>query len=742
MYSRVLKTAILKTVVFPLIPMYWRILALFLLIVLLSGIAFAVPINLTISINGGANYSDNESVALTLSALNTTGSTNCSYANIVTDWSSPESYSTSRTWDMSLGDGLKTVYYRCTNDGENYSEVVSDQIILDASFPGIASLDPANNSVETNPGTAISAVLSDGGSGIDSSLTEFKFDGSAVSETFDSGTGKVSYQPSSDLSEGAHYAEVTAFDKVGHSTYARWDFTVDKLPKISKVYPDEGSYPKSTSFTIYADISDSGSGIDLVESRMEVDAEGVDETVSSSKIEYSASLDEGKHEVEVFIYDKSGNLARKSWNFTIDKTDPVVGDFSPGDGSTVGLVNTISARVSDTYSGIKESTVLMKVDGIDVTEGTDYSSKILSFPIGGMNGGEHSVEIWVEDNAGNTGFGYWTFTVSSKDPLISEITPPEGSSTSNTKPVISAKVTDQSSSGLNMNSLKISLDGADKTSDAEYDNSKRTISYIPESGLSEGSHTVKVQVSDKIGNDAERSWKFNVDTSGAPAPGNLKITVSGSSATLEWDSVADAAKYRIYKSSSKISSVSGLNPLSTLTKTTYTDSAAGGKQYYAVTAVDSADNEGSPAFAGTCAQYSGGWKDYACCADTDCGSAKCNMTSHTCYYPSVDTSRIKAEEAIDEANASIYSAKDEGKNVSEAQDLLDQALNSFNIGNYAQAQDLADQAELKLESAPLLNQTGNGEQDTGDGKKPLPCCPSAFILLGIVGVGLYYREKR
>jgi len=714
-----------------------RAFALFIALVLLASVSCAAPVNLTISIEGGANYTVNESVMLSLGADNTGGSTNCTYANTVPSWSEPEPYSTTAQWNLSGSDGLKTVYYRCTNDGENWSETASDQVILDTQAPSISSLEPDNQSVATSLNPTISADLTDSGSGIDEGSIEMKFNGSVVNATYSSGT--LSYSPETNLSESNYSVEVSVTDNAGHQSIAGWNFTVDLPPKIDYTDPEDDDYIKSTSFTISAGISDSGSGINTSATVMKVDGSEVETTFHNGEVEYEADLDEGTIDVELTVYDKSGNSAEESWSFIIDFTEPEVTLLSPSDKSTVSSLYSISAKLSDEYSGIDEDSIVFKVDNVDITSYASYSKGYLAYPAGGIGGGNHSAEIWADDLAGNDAFIYWTFNVVSTVPTIDQLKPESG--TNDATPTISARIRDSGSSGLNLGSLRLYLDGADVSSKADYDDSSGIVSYTPSSELSEGSHTAKVEVSDKNGNRGSESWTFTIDKSAPPSPTNLTIRVSGSIAILNWSKVSGASKYNVYRSSTKFTSVSGMSPRSSMGSSTYTDSGAGGRQYYAVTALDSSGNEGAPAFAGTCAIFqAGSWKDYDCCSDSECPFGNCNMSTHTCYTTKADTSKSDAESAIDAAQAAIDAANQSGANVTDAWTLLDSAQSAFRVGNYAQAKNYANQAASSL-PAVESNKTGNSEPETGDGKKPLPCCATGFILLGIVSAGLYHKSR-
>ena len=144
----------------------------------------------------------------------------------------------------------------------------------------------------------------------------------------------------------------------------------------------------------------------------------------------------------------------------------------------------------------------------------------------------------------------------------------------------------------------------------------------------------------------------------------------------------------------------------------------------------------SLAFAGTCAEYSSGeWTEYECCSDDDCDTGEyCDTSTNTCEEETTtsDTTEEEAEDAIDDAENAIDLAEEAGKNVTEAENLMQSAQNSFNAGNYDDAEYYANLAIDAALSAPYLdgNETTTAEEE--DGKKKLPCCP-AFILLAVTG---------
>ncbi len=100
-------------------------------------------------------------------------------------------------------------------------------------------------------------------------------------------------------------------------------------------------------------------------------------------------------------------------------------------------------------------------------------------------------------------------------PTISDLTPSSGASVSTSSPTISASYSD-ATSGIDVSTARMTLDGNNVTASATVTSS--SISYTS-SGLSIGNHSVTVTVSDKAGNEASRSWSFQMVTGGGGGGG-------------------------------------------------------------------------------------------------------------------------------------------------------------------------------------------------------------------------------
>lgn len=86
----------------------------------------------TNSINNGAAYTATTSVTLTLTCANTNGCSQMQFSNDGTTYSTPETYTTSKSWTLSSGDGTKTVYAKFKDNAGNWmATAANDTIILD-----------------------------------------------------------------------------------------------------------------------------------------------------------------------------------------------------------------------------------------------------------------------------------------------------------------------------------------------------------------------------------------------------------------------------------------------------------------------------------------------------------------------------------------------------------------------------------------------------------------------------------
>ncbi len=104
----------------------------------------------SVVVNGGAAAAASTSAALTLNATDPGGSVaQMRFSNDGANFSAPETYATSKTWVLSAGDGLKTVFAQFKDAAGNWSASVSDTITLDTTAPVISNVSTAGTATDS-----------------------------------------------------------------------------------------------------------------------------------------------------------------------------------------------------------------------------------------------------------------------------------------------------------------------------------------------------------------------------------------------------------------------------------------------------------------------------------------------------------------------------------------------------------------------------------------------------------------
>lgn len=212
-----------------------------------------------------------------------------------------------------------------------------------------------------------------------------------------------------------------------------------------------------------------------------------------------------------------------------EKVPPVITNLIPEPDS---LINdnrpSISADYYDERSGIDINSVRITLDGEDVTSLSIITEEKVSYTPGTeLEDGLHNVMVEVKDKAGNSAQANWSFTVDATPPLIDITQPLDGSTISTNAPLITITYND-AESGVNLSSLQILINGADKTSLFTVTDTQASC-QIPETDpLPEGESTIQASISDLAGNQSSTSSTFTVQTDITPPDINIIQPVDGS----------------------------------------------------------------------------------------------------------------------------------------------------------------------------------------------------------------------
>jgi len=223
----------------------------------------------TIVVNSGAVYANSTSVNLTLAATDAgSGMSQMQFSNDGSSWSGWEAYATSKSWSLTGGDGVKTVYVQYRDVAGNVSSNFTDTIALDTIVP--------SGSVSINAGAAATNLTSvnltlaatDAGSGV--SQLQFSNDGSSWSGWEAYNTSKAWTLTGGD---GTKTVYVQYSDVAGNVSSSFTDTIVLDTTAPSS-YASSPAQSVSLSFTVSWTGSDATSGVAYYDVQYRVDTGG------------------------------------------------------------------------------------------------------------------------------------------------------------------------------------------------------------------------------------------------------------------------------------------------------------------------------------------------------------------------------------------------------------------------------------------------------------------------------------
>ncbi|MEW5761267.1 MAG: kelch repeat-containing protein, partial [Candidatus Thermoplasmatota archaeon] len=204
------------------------------------------PKNLSLQINNGTNVTNTKVVSLTISASDEgSGVEQMCFSNdgiIYTTW---ETFSKSKSWELTSGIGKKTVYFKVRDKAWNEAVPVSASITYDPTAndttpPEIINIKPEDGSIIDMQKPTINASYSDaktGNSGIDTSSVVLKVDGNDVTANATISSTGITYTPLYPLSEGIHtvYLEVRDNSMNRNRATKSWSFTIYITPVLDYI---------------------------------------------------------------------------------------------------------------------------------------------------------------------------------------------------------------------------------------------------------------------------------------------------------------------------------------------------------------------------------------------------------------------------------------------------------------------------------------------------------------------------
>jgi hypothetical protein len=349
----------------------------------------------SVLINSGAANTNTTAVSLTLSATDgTSGVNQMQFSNNGTTWSTLEGYSTSKAWDLTAGDGTKTVYVRFTDTAGNTSGSFTDTILLDTTAP--------SGTIIINGGAAyansLSAILtlsaSDAGSGVNQ--MQFSNDGSTWSTLEGYSTSKTWNLIGGD---GSKTVYVRYRDNAGNTSGNFTDsITLDMTPPTGSVIINAGAdYTTSASVNLTLSANDTGSGLDVMRFSNDTATWSMWEAYGTNKV-WTLSGSDGTKTVYVQFRDVIGNVSTNYTDTIVLDTTAPSGTIVINAGAAFTNSTSVNLTLSATDTGTGVSQMQFSNDGSSWSGWESYATSKSWSIIGGD--GSKVVYVQYRDAAG------------------------------------------------------------------------------------------------------------------------------------------------------------------------------------------------------------------------------------------------------------------------------------------------------------------------------------------------------
>ena len=371
--------------------------------------------------------------------------------------------------------------------------------------------------------------------------------------------------------DGASVADISAANPGGFPVAEMFIFTVT-LPGVTAVEIDvliDGVSAKAQGFVSVDSVAFNGQ---------------LTVTVRTSK------FPDGIHTAEGVIAKPNGTVTFTLPLLNVDNTAPIVTVLSPAANDEVSALPTVHVTYADGIGGgvdpsdasvVVELVRLVLPDEVPIEVDPSTVSKDqkrLVYTRGELlPGGAYRVTAKITDTAGNTGEASRTFTVVRTLPAVSILSPLSGQVLDHMQPLISAVFTGVGQ--ITVTAFTIDDTAVEVTPEMVVGN---RLSYTPDPGLTDASHTVTLEITDADGNPAQSSVTFTVSATDATPPIVTEVSPKGLVKSSEVILSADAFDAESGIESITLSIDVGGNPVEGPSPLNVADLTAGGYRVVAV----------------------------------------------------------------------------------------------------------------------------------------------------------------
>jgi len=467
--------------------------------------------------------------------------------------------STFEYWDSTCPPLADGIYYWTARtqdqDGAWSNYATSEMFIVDTIAPAFSNEDPADLAYTNKVQPDISVVITDAGAGVDDTSITMDVEGTlytimnpgldyywATSTLVFNSSNAV---PSLSCTDGQVVNVVVyAEDNVSNSDTYSWSFTCDLTPPaFSNEVPADTAWATDAQQVITVDITDTLSGVDSSSLIMTVEGTPYDSTnlgmswaaptltFNPATATPSQTFTDGQVvNVEAYAEDRATNSNTDIWSFTVDLVAPAFTNPSPTGFSKIPQFITVD--ISDTGSGIDQTTLVMNVKAVNFPEtdpavswdGTTLTLDIAATTLSFTDGEDVNVVAYADDIAGNSNNNPWTFTIDESGPDTDvDYSTPNYIDTTTGKLYVSDltdfTITADDGTGSGVDEIFYSID-----------NPPWTTYTVPFQISTEGAYTVSGYATDNLGNvGAQEDQDVIVDTTAPDTTIDVTVVVVGSS---------------------------------------------------------------------------------------------------------------------------------------------------------------------------------------------------------------------
>ncbi|MGB9596335.1 MAG: Ig-like domain-containing protein, partial [Candidatus Poribacteria bacterium] len=406
-------------------------------------------------------------------------------------------------------------------------------------LPQIISTTPADKST-TNAFTKVTATLKDNsGKGLDlaNSTIRLEKDGIQIAGAqTDDNQQTITWTltnplPTDGSADGTYTIKVKAVDKAGGTTLSNFTFLYDTtVPTLTSITPADGSVVAVGLTEIVMKVSDgTGSGVDFASSKasmkLKVGTKEIanilrtDNGIDTMTFTFAPLEDAGKYTIEISLKDKAGNINPiiRKFDYVSTTSDvlPEITAVDPTDKSFKNTILKVSAQLKDNSTkGLNLDASIIRLLNPNNVElpgfQTNDNSKTIYWeltnplPTDGTADGTYTIKVKAVDKAEGFREQTFTFLYDTRVPVLTSITPADGSIITTPLTTIVMKVSDGNGSGIDFASSRASMTlkvGTKTiTNIIKTDNGIDTMTFTFPVLEDTGKYTIEISLKDRAGN--------------------------------------------------------------------------------------------------------------------------------------------------------------------------------------------------------------------------------------------------